>query len=92
MFLLLLTLSCSEDILGRPLVRRHLLGRLWTVEATLMTSWGLWTVLLSTYTPSLVSFCFCCCLILFKCDNKGECVYAFTEMFLCADCTLEKDA
>ena len=90
MFLLLSMLSCSEDIWGGP-PRSHCWVD-WTVEATLVTSLGLWAVPLSTYTPTLVSFRFCCCLILLKCDNICESVYAFTLMFLCADCEVEKDA
>ena len=48
-----------------------------------MTSWSLWTALLGTY--NLVSFRFCCCLILFEYDNKCERVCAFSVMFFCAD-------
>ena len=48
-----------------------------------MTSWSLWTVLFSTY--NLVSFCFCCCLILFEYNNKCERVCAFSVMFFCAE-------
>ena len=48
-----------------------------------MTSWSLWTVLFSTY--NLVSFCFCCCLILFEYDNKCDRVCTFSVMFFCAD-------
>ena len=73
MFLLLSTLSCSEDIWGGPPVRSHCWVD-WMVEAKLMISWGLWTVLLSTHTPRLVSFQFCYCLILFECENKCESV------------------
>ena len=39
--------------------------------------------LLDTY--NLVSFHFCCCLILFEYDNKCETVHAFSVMFYCAD-------
>ena len=48
-----------------------------------MTSWSLWTALLGTY--NLVSFRFCCCLILFEYDNKCERVCAFSVMLFCAD-------
>ena len=48
-----------------------------------MTSWSLWTALLGTY--NLVSFRFCCCLILFEYDNKCERECAFSVMFFCAD-------
>ena len=48
-----------------------------------MTSWSLWTALFSTY--NLVSFCFCCCLILFEYNNKCERVCAFSVMFFCAE-------
>ena len=34
---------------------------------------------------SLVSFCFCCCLILFEYDNKCGSMCAFSVMFFCAD-------
>ena len=47
-----------------------------------MTSWSLWTALLGTY--NLVSFHFCCCLILFEYDNKYERMCAFSDRF-CAD-------
>ncbi|WP_419648273.1 hypothetical protein, partial [Thiolapillus sp.] len=55
------------------------------MEAILMTSWSLWTVLLSACTERLVSFQFCCCLIQFECENKFESVSAFTIKFFCAD-------
>ena len=58
--------------LGWTAGEKPLLVSLWTVEAILMTSWSLWTVLLSTYTPSLVSFQFCYCLILFVCEDRCE--------------------
>ena len=47
-----------------------------------MTSWSLWTALLGTY--NLVSFRFCCCLILFEYDNKCERVCAYSVAFFCA--------
>ena len=53
-----------------------------------MTSWSLWTALLGTY--NLVSFRFCCCLILFEYDNICERVCAFSVMFFCADCAARK--
>ena len=79
--------------LGRTAVEEPLLGSLLAVEAIPATSASLWTVLLSTYTPSLLNFCFCCRLILFKRENKCECVCVcvcfFSDVLLCRLCSGE---
>ena len=52
-----------------------------------MTSWSLWTEQLATY--NLVSFRFCCCLILFEYDNKCESECLFSNVLLCRLCSGE---
>ena len=82
-FHFLSALSCSDGIWGGRLVRRAE----WTLDSGGHTDdllepadsavKYLWSV--------LVSFCFCCCLILFEFDNECGSVCAFSVVFLCAD-------
>ena len=60
-----------------------LLSRLRTVEVIGMTSWILWPALLGNH--NLVSFHFCCCLILVEYYSKCDWVCASSVMFFCAD-------